>query len=198
MYHKTPADDWGLGLDLLFLHGSWSGDLERTLRPLFGIDMGIFFSKKRLTGAVRFAAGGQKLAQSLVQNGYEWPEGDPSTLLAGDLEIGYNLYNKDKVRIFPTIGGGFSGIHPPADEEGDTPEYYEFFKFRGWHYQAALHADIKFGTNENNVAGSYHGIRLRVGHRWLNLDKNNPVLSGNMFFVAVGYTIFGQQPQTTF
>lgn len=198
MYHTPPPDNWGLGLDILFLNGSWSGELERYLRPLFGVDMALFFSQKRFTGAFRFAVGGQRLARPVVQNRYEWPEDDPSTFLSGDVEIGYDIINKSSIRIFPTIGGGFSSIHPPTDEATDAPEYYEFFKFRGWHYQAALHTDIKFPAGKNSVAGSYHGVRVRVGHRWLNLDKGNPAMSGNMFFVAVGYTIFGQQARTTF
>ena len=193
MYNLSKPDDWGIGLDLLFLQGTWQGNLERSLRPLYGADMALFVRKKRWTTALRFAVGGQKLAKTVVHVGYEWPERERSTFFAGDLELGYDILNNARLRIFPTIGGGFSSIRPPADDETGYPDYYDLFRFRGWHYQAALQADLKFSLGKGNVEGSYHGVRVRLGHRWLHLDKDNPAMVGNMFFLAVGYTIFGQQ-----
>lgn len=195
MYNYAKPDDWGLGLDLMFLHGTWSGELERTLRPLNGMDIALYFWQNRVSGTVRFAVGGQKLERSVFQRPYEWPKGDPSTFLGGDLEIGYDVIHQPRLRIFPTVGGGYSGLRPPNNDEADQPDYYELFRYGGFHYQIALHADVRFSLGPGNLEGSYHGVRVRVGHRWLHLDRKNAAVGGNLFFVAVGYTIFGRQPQ---
>ncbi|MCC6463531.1 MAG: hypothetical protein IT260_23880 [Saprospiraceae bacterium] len=198
MYNQAPPGDWGVGLDALFLHGTWSGEIERSLRPCFGADFALFFWKKRWNYLLRFSVGGQRLLSDVVQNGYVWPEEDPSTFFAVDLEAGYDLLNKSRFRLFPTLGVGFSSVHPPTpdEEEGPNPDYYEFFKFRGFHLTGALQADVKFKSPESEVRSSYQGVRVRLGYRYLNLDKENPYMKGNMFFFAVGFTLFGRQAQS--
>jgi len=193
MYNNPQPDDWGVGLDLLFLQGNWSGDIERSLRTLYGVDMAFYVTKKRFNTLVRFAVGTQKLARPVRHRGFDWPEDDRSSFLSGDLELGYDIIHKPRLRVFPTVGGGYSAVRPPANDEVDLPDFYDLFRFNGWHYQVALHTDLKFNMGGNNVAGSYHGVRIRAGHRWLHLDKGNPAMRGNMFFFAVGYTLFGRQ-----
>lgn len=193
MYNSPQPDDWALGLDLLFLHGTWSGDLERNLNPLFGADLGFCYWKKGWSVYFRFAIGAQKLTRDIVQNGFVWQKDESSTFLSLDIEGGYDLLNRSKIRIMPTIGGGFSSIHPPENEEDPNPDYYNNFKFNGGHLMAALQADIKFSPGKGNVPTTYHGVRVRLGYRWLNLSDGNPNMHGNMLFFAVGYSIFGRQ-----
>ena len=195
MYNTQPPADWAIGVDILFTNGNWSNGLERSFRPLFGADLAITFWRKRLNSSFRMIVGGQKLDRDIVEGNNVWPKDDPSTFLGFELDAGYDLYNKPGLRIFPAVGVGFSTLRPPEDEEGANPEYYGNFKFRGWHWSAALQADVKFNMGSGNVVSSYHGVRIRLGHRWLHLDANNPALQGNMFFFAVGYTIFGRQAQ---
>ncbi|MBK6931001.1 MAG: hypothetical protein IPH12_09040 [Saprospirales bacterium] len=193
MYNKLPPSDYAVGIDLLFLNGNWSDGLERSFRPFFGVDMAFLYWRKRMNAAFRFAIGGQKLSRDVVENGYVWPEKDGSTFIAVELEGGYDLYNRAKLRIFPSLGGGVSSLHPPEEEDNPNPDYYDHFKFHGWHLVAAIQADVKLGSGQNNVTSSYHGLRVRIGRRWLKLSADNPAIQGNMFFFAVGYTIFGRQ-----
>ncbi|MCB0530609.1 MAG: hypothetical protein H6574_05735 [Lewinellaceae bacterium] len=193
MYNTKQPGPWSINLDVLFLQSNWSGGLERTLRPLFGVDLGLCYWRKGWNLAARMAAGGQKLDRDVEQNSFYWTAGEKANFLAIELETGFDVINKSRLRIFPSVGGGFSTIHPPQNEDDPNPDYYDNFRFNGWHLSVAIQADIKFNLGAPNVATSYHGVRVRMGHRWLDLDKGNPSMEGNQFFVAVGYTLFGRQ-----
>ena len=195
MYNTRQPGPWAIGFDLLFLQSNWSGGLERTLRPLFGVDLGLCYWRKGWNLTARMAAGGQKLDRDVEQNRYFWTAGEQSTFFAIELETGFDVINNSRLRIFPNIGGGFSSIHPPQNEDDPNPDYYDNFRFNGWHLSTAIQADIKFNPGKGNVATTYHGVRVRLGHRWLNLSEGNPAMNGNQFFIAVGYTLFGRQAQ---
>ena len=195
MYNKTPPGNWALGFDLLLAQSSWTGGLERSLRPMFGVDLGLHYWRLRWNTGLRLVFGGQKLDRDVFQSNFSWLKDDPSRFFTVELETGYDVFNKTRLRIYPVVGGGFSSIHPPEDEEDPNPSYYELFRFNGWHLTTAIHADVKFNPGEDNVATTYHGVRIRLGHRWLNLSEGNPGMQGNMFFVSVGYTVFGRQPK---
>ena len=194
MFYEVPGGNEAIALDLLFLQGNWSDGLEKHFRPLFGAEIGLAYSYKRWIGGARFAFGGQKVDRDVDENRFIWPEDDPSTFLAVELETGIDLINRPRIRILPLVGGGFSTLRPPEDDESPNPDYYDHFKFNGWHLTAAIQADVKFGLGSGNIKGSYHGVRVRLGHRWLNFRPDNPALAGDMFFFAVGYTLFGRQP----
>lgn len=197
MYNTRPPGKWALGVDVLFSQDNWTDNLEYNFRTGYGGDFGLAFWRKRLNLFLRIPVAGQKLMHPVVAQNFVWEEDESSVFFGVEAEAGYDLINKPRFRIFPTVGGGFSSIHPPAaSEENPNPDYYDFFRFNGGHLSAAIHADVKFkSTDEKDIAASYHGVRVRVGYRWLNLGRKNPALQGNMFFFAVGYTIFGRQTQ---
>ncbi len=193
MYNAPKPADWGIGLDLQFTSGDWTSALSRSLNQPIGIEMSGFFSKKRWIGGIRIGLGGMRLRRTVVHRGFSWIEGDPYTFLQGELEAGYMFYQKGRLQLGPVVAGGRSSITPPVDEEGNYPEYYpEVFRFSGWHYTAAVQADVAFNRTKDIGKTSYHGLRLRAGHRWLNLDAGNPAMRGSQFFISIGYAIFGR------
>ena len=194
MYYYKPGGRWGLGLDLLFLSGTWDGSLERTLKPCFGADLAIGYWRKGWNAYLRFPVGAQQLARPVEEKGYIWEKGESSTFLGIELEGGYDVINTKRLRMLPTVGGGYSlAFAPTGDEDDPKPDYFEYFSFGGAHLSAALQADVKFNLGAGNVAGTYHGVRVRMGYKWLNLGRKNNAFQGNMFFFAVGYTLFGRQ-----
>lgn len=194
MYNIRPPGDWALSLDFHFFQGNWSGMLERNFRTAYGADFGLSYWRKRWNLSLRAPIGGQKVDRTVEAKGYFWEKGESSLFWGVEMETGYDLVNQPRLRIFPMVGGGYSTLRPPAGDEDDpNPDYFDFFKFQGAHLSAAIHADVKFRAGEDSDADSYQGVRLRVGHRWLNLGRENPALRGNMFFFAVGYVIFGRQ-----
>lgn len=196
MYNNPQPADWAIGLDILFTNGNWTKGLERSLRPMFGADFALTFWKNRFNNSLRLTVGGQKIARDVDENGYIWAKDDPSTFFALELETGYDIYNKPGIRIYPSLAGGFSTVRPPEDEENPNPDYYGNFKFTGLHWTAALQADIKFNLGKGNVSSSYHGVRIRLGRRWLYLDEGNPEMTGDLFFFSVGYTLFSRQARS--
>ena len=197
MYNTPPPGNWGLSVDVLFLQGNWSGMLDNNFRTCYGGDFAVGYWNNRWNAYLRIPVGGQKLQRPVEAKGYFWEKDEASTFFGVELEAGYDIISKSRLRILPTVGGGYTTIRPPLEDEADPdPDYFDFFRFQGGHLTAAVQADVKFNAGKTNVATSYHGVRVRVGYRWLNLGGENPALRGNMFFFAVGYTMFGRQAQS--
>jgi len=189
-----------LGIYAAFQHGEWTDQLERSLRPLNGLEFGFYYWRKRMNYQLGLLVGGNKLARDVVQNGYVWPKKDVYSAVFFHGEVGYDLLDKTKLRVFPTIGGGFSRVRPPEPDDDDEPlpDYYYGFRFSSGHLMAVLNIDLKMlprsgkHYNQTGVKGSYNGPRLRVGYQRLWLDRKNPALRGNLFFVSIGYNLHGR------
>ncbi len=192
----------GGGLDILFFSGRWRGnELERSLRSPYGFELGLTYWVKRWNFSLRSIFGWQKLSQPIFQDGYEWPAGEQSVLIAPYLEVGYNVVNNQKIRFFPAVNAGIGILKPPtANEEDDNPppDYYSFFNFTKGYLGASLTADVKLKRFENQELGtnstgnSYIAARIRVGYNWLNWGDENAALRGDMFFFAIGVNLFGR------
>ena len=189
---KPSKSAWNL--DILFHSGNWTDQLERSFNPLYGIDLGITYVKNRWNYGVHMSIGGAKLARDIIEQNYIWPKKDPSLFVAPEIELGFNILQTKKIRVFPSIGGGYGVLKAPAsDEEGDPlPDYYTLFDYRKLYWLASLTTDIKFRIGDaadiNAPNGSYQGVRLRLGFRRLYFEnKNDYFLSGNMLFFSVGY-----------
>lgn len=192
--------DRGFTFDALFLSGRWRNTLETTLQSPYGFDIGFAYWRNPWNFSLRCIFGWEKLSRSVYQDGFEWPEDELSVLIVPSLELGYDLINNKKFRLFPAAGAGISILKPPGtDEESDNPlpDYYSNFFFAKGFLGCSLNADIKWkyfsnDDPDNNSELSYVGIRMRVGYNWLNWGHENPDLRGDMFFFAVGINLFGQ------
>ena len=201
-YIPKPRKD-ALGLFATFRHGEWSDQLERSLRPLNGLEFGFYYWRKRVSYALNFEVGSSKLARDVIQDGYVWPKKDVYSAFSMQAEIGYDLLDKAKFRVFPSVGGGFSRVRPPTpdDNEEPLPDYYYNFRFSSGHLMAVLNVDLKMfprqpkATASSMPKGSYSGPRLRVGYQWLGWGDKNPALQGNQFFVAIGYNLHGRMAE---
>lgn len=191
-----PANK-GFGLSVQFLTGSWSAELERSLKPLFAAQMDFYYWVDRWNMSLSGIFGGPRLAREITDGFEFWPKNDPTNYFGFGLEIGYDVINNSNMRIIPAIGGGVATLKPPSvseDSGEEIPEYYDNFNFFEGHLGVSLTADAKlFGKNHQNwdvPKGSYHGVRMRVGYNWLNFKSQNKMLGGNLFYLAVGYNLF--------
>lgn len=190
---KKTDSGTAFGMHLLLQRGSWQDNAERYLRPHWGIDINMTLRKKRMNYTGFFGVGGQKIDRDIEEDGYIWPKGESSTLIMFGLEVGYDVFDGDKIRVWPTVGGGVGLLHPPTPGEEDEPLpfYYDSFRFSAFYPQAALNADIKFKIKQYDAAGlasdSYQAVRVRLGYQWLNYGRQNAALEGNMLFFSVGY-----------
>lgn len=176
--------------------GNWNGIIERTLATPYAFDFDLCFWTKRWNFVFDGSLGGPSLTRDLWEDNDVWPKDDPTSFFTFGLNLGYDVLNSSKVRIFPTIGGGLGFLKPPTpdDDEDPLPDYYSKFEFTEFHLTAALIADVKLFTKNyrdwNTPKGSYHGIRLKCGWNGLNFGKQNEALSGELFYFAVNYNFF--------
>lgn len=194
---KPSAHKAGLALDLLLTQGNWRDQLERTLQPSFGADFGIGVWYNRWSYTLRIAITGQKLGRDIENDINDvWPKGEKSTFFTPTFDLGYDIFNTPKLRITPTVGGGFASLRPKMeeDDDGNSVSQYPGFSFNSGQVNTALNIDVKLHDITNAEVFTHSGvgfgaIRLRLGYRWMNLGKRNPILQGNMFFFAIGYSM---------
>lgn len=190
--------DRGFSFDFLFTSGRWRGELERTIRSPYGFDIGLAYWAKRWNFGVRCNFSWQKLERSVFQNSYEWPKNDPTVMFLPSMELGYDILNNQKIRVFPSLVAGLSILKPPGvdeEEEEPLPDYYSDFFFLKGFLGTALTADIKLKVfdsfDQSNSGVSYVSARIRLGYNWLNWTNDNPALGGDLFFFAIGVNLFG-------
>ncbi len=190
-----------LGLSCGLLAGTWQGVIERTFSTPYAFNFDLYYCYKRWNFLFDGTIGGPTITRDLLEKGDYWPTGDPTTFFTLGLNLGYDIVNTPKLRVFPSIGGGFGSLHPPTpgEEDDPLPDYYDKFTFKEFHLAAALTTDIKmFPRNQdnwNNPKGSYHGIRLKFGWNGLNFGKQNEALQGGMIYFAVNYNLFAFIPK---
>ena len=187
----------GFGLDFLLTQGNWRDQLQRTLQPSFGVDFGIMLWQNRWNYMLRLAVTGQKLGRDIENDPDVWPKGESSNFFAPSLDVGYSIINKPKFRCTPSVGAGFAVLKPSTmeDDDGNTISEYPGFDFRSGQLNAAINLDVKLHSIEESEiverpAKGYGAIRARFGYRWMNFGKKNPVLDGDMFLFAIGYSMF--------
>jgi hypothetical protein len=195
------AGHQALMFDVLFTSGNWQGRIDRYVNPVFAADFGLTWWSKRLNIGARFCIGGPNVAKDLYYAGATWPKGARSSFFQVDLEAGYDVWNKQRLRVTPSLGAGWTFLKAPGpdSESGyNPPDYYERFDFSKPHLLAALTTDVKFPIKNYEAfgvpPGSYNGFRLRVGYRKMFLGDKTYQLQGDLFFVSVGYCLFVYGP----
>lgn len=190
-----------LGISAGFMAGNWNNNLERTLRSPYAFSFDAYYWTERWNLVLDGFVGGPLIDRNVTEEGYIWPKGDQTTLLAFGLQFGYDVINSPKLRVFPSIGGGIGMLSPatPAEDEDPLPDYYENFDFTEFHLSGALTTDVKlFSKNYRDWGtpkGSYHGLRLRLGWNGLQFGKQNPALKGSMLYLSIQYNFFGFLPK---
>lgn len=191
---KPSNKAFGLSGGLLI--GNWKGEIERSLGTPYTFNLDFYYWTKRWNFLFDCSFGGPELSRDLFIGNEVWPKNDPTSFFTLGLNLGYDIVNAPKLRIFPSIGGGLGFLKPPTpgEDEDPLPEYYSNFNFSEFHLSAALTTDIKLFTknyrNWNTPKGSYHGVRLKFGWNGLKFGKDNSDLQGEMIYFAVHYNFF--------
>lgn len=191
-----PANK-AFGAALGLQNGSWTDEADRTMPPLYALSLDFYYWVDRWNVLFGATFGAGRLRRDITDGLDTWPRNDPFSYSNYSLEIGYDIINAEKIRIFPSAGVGIAFLAPPssADVPEELPVYYESFQLLEGHIGASLTADVKlFRDNYANwdlPKGSYNGFRLRVGYNWLNFGNGIPALDGNLFYFTFGYNIFG-------
>lgn len=191
-----PANK-ALGAAIGLQSGSWTDQIDRSLPPLYGLSLDFYYWVDKWNVQFGASFGGGRLKRDITDGLDIWPGNDPFSYSNYSLEIGYDIINAEKIRIFPSAGVGIAFLSPPtsADVPEELPVYYDSFRLLEGHLGASLTADVKlFRDNYVNWGlpkGSYNGFRVRVGYNWLNFGDGIPALDGNLFYFTFGYNVFG-------
>jgi len=185
-----------IGLSGGLLVGSWLGNIERSLTTPYAFNLDAYYWTNRWNFIFDGSFGGPTLSRDLLLDGEIWPEADPTSFFTLSLNLGYDIVNTPKIRIFPSIGGGVGFLRPPTpgEDEDPLPDYYDHFNLHQFHLTAALTTDIKlFSRNYQDWSmpkGSYHGIRLKFGWNGLQFGRESSFLQGQMLYFAVNYNLY--------
>lgn len=176
--------------------GNWRGDIERSLTTPYAFNVDASYWAKRWNVIVDMAFGGPRIRRDILVDGSVWPKDDPTSFFTVGLHLGYDLVNKSKIRVYPSIGGGFGVLKPPTpgEIEDPLPGFYDDFYFNEFHLSAALNADVKLFTKNyrkwETPKGSYHGVRLKFGWNGLRFGQKNDFLQGQMLYFSINYAFF--------
>jgi hypothetical protein len=191
-----------LGISGGFAGGNWTDQLERNLGIPYALSFDLYYWSKRWNYSFDATIGGPYIRRDISENGFVWPKEDPTTFVLLGLNLGYDIVNRPKIRVFPSVGFGFGLLKPtePDEDEAELPDYYSFFNFKEFHLAAAITTDIKLFNTANTdwdaPKGSYHGIRLKLGWNGLNFGAKNDYLRGELLYLAVHYNLFSILPKT--
>lgn len=191
-----PANK-AFGAALGLQSGSWTDEIDRSLPPLYALSLDFYYWVDRWNVQFGASFGGGRLKRDITDGLDTWPVNAPASYSNYSLEIGYDIINAEKIRIFPAAGIGIAFLAPPSssDVPEEIPVYYDSFQLLEGHIGASLTADVKL-FRDNYASwdlpkGSYNGFRIRVGYNWLNFGNGIPALDGNLFYFTFGYNVFG-------
>ena len=198
MFKGTKPEPWAYNLDLGFRFGAWTDELERHFSPYYAFDCALGAWYKGLNTHLRLSIGGFSLERDIVENNNVWFEDEKATHSQVMLDVGYDIVNTKKLRIFPTIGAGWSWVNPPSPDEDEDPlpAYYDDFRFNAPTLQAVLNTDLKFRIEDEDQAFDsygYFGIRLRLGYQRLFLGNKNEALAGDQLFFSISMSPFWRE-----
>lgn len=196
-YKRSGKPNWAMQFDGGLYGGYWRGELDRSLDPSYGLDLGVTYWRNRHNIVWRISFGGQKLQRDLYEGTEVWPREAQSNLTITGFEYGFDLLNNNRLKLMPSVGYNVSFLHPPVPDEEDTstPIYSDDFRYAEFHPSFSLTLDLKNQKTgaEKIKTSHFHGFRLRGGLRWMNYGKDNEYLDGYMFFFSLGYGIFTYQ-----
>jgi hypothetical protein len=182
-----------------YTNGNWSDALARTLKPYHGMHLGLGFWHRAVGATYRFSVGSPRIDRTLLESGYAWRKGDRSSCFFNELQLGFNLLNTDKIRVYPSAGLGWAALVSPTtdEEENPLPEYYALFSFSKGYWTAGIQVDVKNRRNHQQPIGrnrSYSGFRIQTGFRQLNWGQKNPALQGNQWSVGISWQFYRHLP----
>jgi hypothetical protein len=180
------------GMDFEFFSGY--GGYTGSLNAYFGhhVPFGVafdFYYKKWIFG-VRDHIGIGKLDKPIVAKNTTWdkPRNFNHTIL--ELNAAYEIYDSERLKIFPFVGITFGDISPPLAKIEKFPALENV----GTGFVTApiggLNVDWKFGgpnSSKPMFIDGYGILRFRLGYMLTNFVKKQPNLDGNSLYFTIGF-----------
>lgn len=195
--HKTRNK--GVELDFLL----WMGRPDGRYGQNFGLQIGGSIGAGWRWG--RWSVGGRlNIAGQKVRRDFELPpvtvvEDSVGFFLAGGPELGYTVFELEKIRLRLHAGADLAllSVPVPSPIEDDR----DWRRYGGGQLMAGFSLDWRWSslpTFDDEVldaaSAAQQAIRFFAGYQWCNFDrKNRRALDGNLFVVGLGLGIKGSQ-----
>jgi len=133
---------------------------------------------------------GSKTNRAFTYDG-NWIKGLPINITAGDLSVGYALYDFNGFRIVPTVGIGGYDFSPPEAERSKPGNDVSLSVFAS---VLSFHIDVPVSASETALAGfqeqAHWMVRACISHYFSH--NSNPLQQGGLFLFTLSFGGFGR------
>lgn len=133
---------------------------------------------------------GSKTNRAFSYDG-NWNKGLPINIAAGDLSVGYAVYEFNGFRVVPTVGIGGYEFSPPEKERNIPGNDVSLTVFAS---VLSLHIDVPVAASETPMVGfreqAHWMIRAGISHYFSH--GNHPLEQGGLFLFTLSFGGFGR------
>ncbi len=175
------------GGDILGVYGRADGALGVNFRPFWGGEFAVLYGRKKWSGAFRARFGAHDVRRSFYERNALIAPDSSAFLVDLGLDFGYQLAETDKLKIWPSVGFGFSILS--VSDSPNNPDLSQKEVFSSPFFAPALNLGVKFAEKLNETPPT---LRFRIGYKIQNFEKKNVELAGNQVFIAAGIGFSGR------
>lgn len=172
-----------------------SGNLSGYISPGIPLNIGLTLNYDRVYFFFGYGAGiGSNIKRDLYYQ-KQWLSGDKLVYAMGELNLGYNIINREKFGVTTFTGFGGAGLSPYSKDE---PEYYDDVENITPHNYFAYGVNFDYRWAKTNCkssplygrgAGRDYGYiitRLSIGYSNPKYEKKVDGLDGGIWFLKIG------------
>lgn len=185
--------NFGIGLNIGFGTGLFSGNIRNHFTPSFNIGYGFDFAYKKFSLLLNASLSNNKVRQAFSENQLTWESDLKTNLTILDASLGYSFIDNSKHKVTSFAGIGVFEVAVP-DNEGDN---YSNHRITSTSLVYGLNYDFKFlKAIRLTPAPFFNGYRERAEHSLrVRLYFAHPTfenLRGTSFNLTVGYSLFSR------
>ncbi|MHB1049460.1 MAG: hypothetical protein ACYC09_05205 [Bacteroidota bacterium] len=182
---------YGYGFSVGLGQSSPTGDATSLFGNAFALAMEFDAAYNAFAAYAHLSLGaGSKTNRAFTYDG-NWIKGLPINITAGDLSVGYAVYDFNGFRIVPTVGIGGYDFTPPETERTKPGNDVSMSVFAS---VLTLHIDVPVTASESPLVGyqeqSYWMIRAGISHYFSH--SSSSLQQGGLFLFTLSFGGFGR------
>jgi hypothetical protein len=182
---------YGYGFSFGLGQSSPTGDATSLFGNAFAFAMEFDAAYNAFAAYAHLSVGaGSKTNRAFTYDG-NWVKGLPINITAGDLSVGYAVYDFNGFRIVPTVGIGGYDFSPPETERTKPGNDVSMSVFAS---VLSLHIDVPVSASETPLVGfqeqAHWMIRAGISHYFSH--SSNPLQHGGLFLFTLSFGGFGR------
>lgn len=195
------TSDWAFGFELFTGNARLSGGLQQNFKNSAMLGVGFDVGYRNWMSYWRINMGFSNVkADSIKVDNIPWFSGNRADLLVPELSLGYKVLNNEKCEVVPFVGIGGTSFTPSEAAINKDPVLADLSLGPKINYLLGVNVDIKFAQNRATELGETGNgyVRLRYTYNLANLHKENPMFSGNVHLITIGFGGIGRSIRRMF